>query len=159
MSDAGNPKTPETFRKGEEFEKYVRNNIFTKEHYIIVEKTHQYLQNFEDFIESTRNPDFKLRDKLNNREFYLEAKFRSATYKDKLDWCRSDQLKRYQEFNKVFPVFIIIGLGGSPANPRFLYLIPLVESKYTELYKSALKKFEIPANLPVPTHSLWDCLK
>jgi hypothetical protein len=54
MSEAGNPKVPETFRKGEEFEKYVRNNILTKKHYIIVEKNHHYLENFKDFIESTR---------------------------------------------------------------------------------------------------------
>jgi hypothetical protein len=78
---------------------------------------------------------------------------------DKIERCRSDQLKNYQEFNKVFPVFIIIGLGGNPANPQFLYLIPLAEAKCTELYKSILKRFEIPTNLPVSSQSLWDCLK
>ena len=64
---------PQSFQKGEAFEEYLRNRIFTKSQYSIVEKTHGFHENNGDYIESTLHPDFKLRDLTNDREFYLEA--------------------------------------------------------------------------------------
>src|ERR1700712_3562960 len=119
---------PDSHLKGEKFEEYVRKNIFTKDHYIIVERTHGYLQNKDDFIESSINPDFKFRDKANNKEFYVEAKFRSEYHNQPdVHWCHLYQLERYAESNKNVPVIIVIGLGDLPENPKFLYFFSLSE--------------------------------
>ena len=44
------PHTPETFRKGEEFEDYVRKYLFPKGIYGQIDRTHHYLYNIDDFI-------------------------------------------------------------------------------------------------------------
>ena len=53
-------------------------------------------------------------------------------------------MKRYQQFQKEknMPVFIVIGVGGSPTSPTTMYCLPLNEAKYPELYKSYLEKYE-----------------
>ena len=39
------------------------------------------------------------------------------------------------------PVFIIIGIGGIPANPAEIYVVPLASIKETELSKNWLENY------------------
>jgi hypothetical protein len=44
---------PESFKKGDAFENYVRANLFIQSHYDLVHLTHDYNTNKNDFVEET----------------------------------------------------------------------------------------------------------
>lgn len=134
---------PEGFVKGDEFESFVRTHLFPKEKYIILQKTHDYADNKDDFIESSKEPDFKFRASKSGRDFYVEAKYRSDFYRDAVEWCKPYQLRRYQDINKKTPVCIVIGVGGNAGSPEQVFLIPIKDAIYTKLFCSFLRKFEI----------------
>jgi hypothetical protein len=154
--NTGGSGIPESFEKGELFQKYIRDFIFTKRHYVIVDKTHSYLENLGDFIESTVNPDYKFRDISTNKEFFIEAKFRTnITYNDKVEICSPDQLSRYQSYAAHLPLFILLGLGGTPLTPKLLSLLPISAIQYPDLYFSKFYKFQIKLNAPLIPQTLW----
>lgn len=146
--------TPESFKIGEKFEQYVRDYLFIDNYYDILERTHNYNTN-KDYVRSSLKPDFKFRDRWTKKEFYVEAKFRTGLYNNKIIWCNDTQLKRYLEYNRERPVFLILGLGDTPDYPEFLSLIPLTQAKYTGLFPSHAEKFEIRINKPVSSKILW----
>lgn len=154
MIDEAN--TPASFKVGEAFEDYVRKFIFIDRYYTLVERTHNYHINSNDYVESSLKPIFKFRGNWTGRDFYVEAKFRTGLYNDKLVWCNQKQLERYQHYNQQCPVFVIIGLGDDSKYPEALTLIPLSKAKYTGLFVSVAEKFEIQPDRPVTSKMLWD---
>jgi hypothetical protein len=40
------------------------------------------------------------------------------------------------------PVFVAVGLAGTPKNPGFMFCIPLEEAGYPKLFRSILKKYQ-----------------
>jgi hypothetical protein len=68
---------PKTYVTGDEFEQYVRKNLFPKEGYDLVHQTHDYKANKNDFVETSKGPDFRFRSRRSGREFLVEAKYRS----------------------------------------------------------------------------------
>jgi hypothetical protein len=153
ISDAIN--TPESFKMGQEFEDYVEKYLFPKSHYDVLEKTHNYQTNSRNYVEASLNPDFKFRDRYTKKEFYVEAKFRTSIYNNKLVWCNEKQLERYQIINQRLPVFLIIGYGGKADWPEYLSLIPLSKAKYTGLFPSFVDQFEIEHEKAVSSKILW----
>lgn len=147
--------TPESFKMGEEFEKYVEEYLFPKTYYDLVERTHDYRTNSKNYVETSLNPDFKFRDKRTKKEFYVEAKFRTNLYNGKLVWCNDKQLGRYQQVNQHTPVFVILGDGGKPDWPECLSLIPISKAKYTGLFPSYIAQFEIEPEKPISSYILW----
>jgi hypothetical protein len=147
--------TPESFKIGQKFEDYVRELLFIERYYDILERTHDYNTNSKDYVESSLKPDFKFRDKWTKREFFVEAKFRTGLYNNKILWCNEKQLVRYQEYNKQHPVFLILGMGDDPKYPEFLSLIPLSVAKYTGLFTSVAEKYEIELDKPVTSKMVW----
>jgi hypothetical protein len=105
--------------------------------------------------ESSLKPDFKFRDKKTKKEFYIEAKFRTGEYQGKIVWCNDSQLKRYKQYNKETPVFLLLGVGGDPEYPEFLALIPLAAAKYTGLFPSYIEKYEVKLDKPILSKTLW----
>lgn len=146
--------TPESFKAGQAFEDYVRDKLFTKNYYEMLERTHNYQTN-KDYVKSSLKPDFKFEDKFTKRQFYVEAKFRTKLYQNKVVWCDDFQLARYARFDKESPVFVVLGLGGEPNNPEFLSLLPIFQARYTGLFDSHIEKFEIKASRPVQSTTLW----
>jgi hypothetical protein len=147
--------TPESFKVGQNFEEYVREYIFTDDKYDLLEKTHDYNTNSKDYVESSLKPDYKFRDKATKKEFYVEAKFRTNINQGKIVWCNDKQLRRYREYNKEKPVFLILGMGDDPKNPDFLCLLPLSAAKYTGLFPSYAEQFEIKIDKTIPSKTLW----
>ena len=148
--------TPESFKKGEAFENFVREKLFISTYYDLVAKTHNYRDNKADFVEVSMQPDYLFRDKRTKREFYVEVKFRSGFYRDKIEWCKSrEQLKRYQIVNKSKPVFLALGIGGEPNNPEYICIIPMEDIKYTGLFESFLNNYVVMKNTPVSSKTLW----
>ena len=146
---------PESFVKGDEFENYVREIVFPSDKYDLIHKTHSYQDNKNDYIESTLYPDFLLRCKKTGKEFYVEAKFRSGFFKDKVEWSNQKQLKRYREINKKKPVFLCLGLEGTPKYPEYVFIIPISKLKYTGLYESFLNDYDFYVDKPVFPSYLW----
>lgn len=148
--------TPESFLRGEDFEKYVEDYLFLKSHYELLEKTHNYQTNSKNYVEASLKPDFKYRDRVTKKEFYVEAKFRTSDYKNKFVWCNEAQLSRYQAINKQNPVFLILGDGGKADWPDNLSLIPISKAKYTGLFPSFVDQFAIVPGLAVSSKVLWN---
>lgn len=140
----------DSFEKGEKFEKFVLDKLFTSSHYDLVHQTNSTLQNQYRFVENSLKPDFKFRCKRTKREFYVEAKYRSDfnRYDDKIEIMRPDQFERYSEIQRDenIAVFVIIGYQGTADWPALLSLIPLQQLLYLEAYPTFLKKFNIPKN-------------
>ncbi len=146
---------PESFAKGDEFENYVREFIFPKNKYELIHKTHSYTENKSDYIESSLYPDFLFRCKKTGKEFYVEAKYRSGFFGNKVVWSNKRQLKRYHEVNQSKPVFLCLGLGGTAEYPEYLFLIPMSKLKYTGLFESFLNDFEFYIDKPIFPGYLW----
>lgn len=149
-------KKPASYVKGDEFERYIRNTLFPHVCYDLLHKNYDYLscQNFK--IESSREPDFKFRPQKGGTEFYVEAKYRSYFHKGRLEWCKTYQLRRYQVINKETPIFIVIGVGGHPLTPEQVFLVPMKDIKYTVLFQSFLRKYEIPTDQRISENDLFN---
>ena len=135
--------TPESYRKGDEFAAYVRAHLFPKDKYVLVQKTHDYVSKKNDYIESTKEPDFKFRSVESGREFFVEAKYRSNFYDGGVDWCKPYQLKRYRGIDRKTRVYVVIGIGRTPDAPAQVFLIPMQQIKHSMLFPPFLKPYEV----------------
>lgn len=153
--------------KGKRFEDHVEN-LFSKQYFKIVEKTHSHKTNEERYVESSKNPDFIFEYVPTKEKFAVECKFRTQLNRQgQLEWSYPAQLKRYQEFasQRKLPVFIVIGLeidvenedydpdGELETEPEFvtesfMFNIPLTDAKYPALYESVFAKHERDYNKP-----------
>lgn len=143
------PETDEAVGKGHEFEKYVLD-LFEKDDFAYVTVTSDYASKSGAFVESSMNPDLVIRCKKSKQKFAVECKFRSNLYWNKerkaemLQWSSPAQMRRYREYQKEegIPVFVVIGLGGFPDDPEYMFCLPLNEAKYADLFPSFLEKYE-----------------
>lgn len=147
--------TPESFRIGRNFEEYARQFLFPANYYDLVEQSHSYEVNRKDYVESSLKPDYTFRDKWTKKEFFVECKFRTGLYQNKLAWCNENQLVRYREYTQQRPVFVLFGLGEDANYPEFLSLMPLSRIQYTALYPSVVEKFAVDLDQPVSSKLLW----
>lgn len=140
---------------GDVWEKQVLDNFFPANMYKIVDRTHSDDVLRERCIESSYKPDFTLRDLSNDKIFYVECKYRSTVYNDKISWTDYEHLKRYQIVNIKYPVFVALHLE---LNSSFYYLAPLSALTYPDIYKSVLKGYDRLLQ-PVCSGDLWRLLK
>lgn len=109
--------------------------------------TPNFAMNSKRYCESSLKPDLGFRDKKTGKEFYVECKFRGGLTEDgKYSWTKDkDQANRYRDIQKDEnkQVFVAMGLGGMSNNPRNIFLVPLDEIKYLELYPSVLRNWEV----------------
>lgn len=150
-------RIPESFAIGESFEEYAIKKLFVSRYYEIENKTHDYatVKRF-GFIKSMQQPDFTFRDRITNRQFYVEAKFRRGWYEDKVPWCSAEQLSRYMENNREKPFFLLLGIGDDPWQPRIVSLLPFAEAAYPDLYMSRVLKYRIEESAPISSYLLID---
>jgi hypothetical protein len=137
---------PETHVAGDEFERYVRKYLFPKERYDLVHRTHDYGANKGDFVETSKEPDFRFRSKRSGREFSVEVKYRSGLHQGAVEWCKPYQLERYKTIDKAKSVYAAIGLGGLPGSPAHVYIVPVRDIRYTRLFPSFLRGYEVRAD-------------
>lgn len=141
---------PESFKKGDLFEKFVEDELFKGSEYVLVSRTNNFDQNKTRYAEDTLRPDFKFRCKKSAQEFYVEAKYRSGfNAENKIEVISYTQIERFKTLQKEenIPVFIAVGYGGTPDNPNHLSLIPLDKLSYLELYPTFLKRYNITKGL------------
>lgn len=133
----------EAEQKGDDFERYVVD-LFDEKNFSIVQWTTDMARKHSRFVESDCGPDLVLRHRRTNEIFCVECKFRSKTYKGKLQWSTPKQLGRYRTFsmdNRV-PFFVVIGLGGKARKPKRMFCIPLEDAKYPALSPELFERFE-----------------
>jgi hypothetical protein len=133
----------ESVDKGNDFEKYVVKH-FDSRYFSLVQWTMDINRKHDRFVEADAGPDLTVRYIPTNEIFYVECKFRSGLYEEKLHWSKPEQLKRYQDFAREnrYPFFVVIGFGGIPSYPERMFCIPLEEARYPALYPSVFEKFE-----------------
>jgi len=150
--------TPESFKKGQKFEEFTREMIFSSDRYKIIKKTHDYKQNSADFVEDTLEPDFKFECNETKKQFWVEAKYRSWFYQGNIEFCKDKQFKRLKDINKKEPVFIIIGLDGNPEKPEYVCLVPMNDINSTHLSERFLENYDIAHNVSMPSKKLWSLI-
>ena len=129
--------------KGNSFETCVVD-LFDKSHFTVVEWTTDMMRKHNRYVESDSNPDLTMRHKTTDMMFSVECKFRSNLYKGALDWSNWKQLRRYKLYssdNEV-PLFVVIGLGGSPQYPDRMFCIPIEGIEYPALYPKIFEEYE-----------------
>ncbi len=140
--------------RGDDFEQYVKTELFPRESYDILYKTRDYRGNGNDYFTPSRQPDCKYVSKNEGLEFFVETKFRAKFQDQILEWCKFFELKHYQEIDLVIPVLIAIGLGGRPSTPERVFLVPVKHVKFVKLYPSLMQKYEVEPDRPVSERTL-----
>jgi len=153
---AGDLNTPESFKKGEEFEDFVRRQFFTEDRFKLIHKTQSYSQNRRDFVDNSKQPDFTFQCLDTKRDFYLEAKYRSEVNDQGLvQYANPGQFERHRKLNVEKPVFICLGLAGRPDLPEYAFIIPIGCIKSVYIDEDFLTEFEISTKSPITARKLW----
>lgn len=135
--------------KGRSFEGYVES-LFSKQDWRIAEDNSY--RKLGRWVESYSNPDFVFIHRKTNKRIAIECKYKSASPKegDRMFWAYEDQIENYQSFSAKTgtPVFVVIGIGGRPKNPKKFFLAPLSLVKYPDVKMDYLQKFERDVRKP-----------
>lgn len=131
-------------KNGDDFEKFVVKK-FNKRYFKLKEWAgDKYIEG--RYAETTLNPDllyeFKLRQE--KAELSVECKWRQNFDKGGVEFAGEEQLKRYKAFEtkRGIPVFIAIGVGGTGAEPKNLYIVPLKEASETFISSDRLQEYK-----------------
>lgn len=135
-------------QKGYAFEKYIVSS-FNKKYFSVVRWTgDKYVDGQYD--PSNMDPDIvlKLTARGETHSFAVECKWRSHFTNGVVKVATNDQLKRYFNYGKEknLPTFVAVGVGGTPANPKHLYMVPIHRLRYGNAKKSYLEEFEVEAD-------------
>jgi hypothetical protein len=130
--------------KGKEFTKLIISK-FDKKYFKLKEwRSDKY----EDGVypEANKYPDLEFEFTLRETKsvFAVECKWRKNYYKNGVEWAKEYQLTNYKNFAKErsIPVFVAIGVGGTPNNPDEVFVVPLEKMKDNFLSQTELKKYE-----------------
>lgn len=126
--------------KGVTFEGYVES-LFSKQEWCIAESN--AYRKLGRWVESYSNPDFIFIHRRTNKKIAVECKYKEKEY-ERILWAYEDQIERYQNFSQKqnIPVFVILGIGGRPKNPKRVFLVPLSQIKYPDVKIDYLEKFK-----------------
>jgi hypothetical protein len=129
-------------KSGYDFEKFVVQK-FDRKHFKVKEWAgDKYVEGI--YAETTQHPDLLLELAAHDAKYLLsvECKWRKEFRNDFVEFANEAQLKRYQKFEeeKGIPVFVALGIGGTPSKPEQLYVIPLRFIKTTTLHKDQLER-------------------
>lgn len=141
----------ENVQKGYEFEKFVVKRFsdhFFKLHHWQGDKGVDGI-----YPKANADPDLIYHLETGGRQYKIavECKYRSKLYDDDTVEFQWYQIKNYNEFGTKnrMPVFIILGLGGTPSEPNELFIIPLsavYQSKLTYKHLKNYKRYSLHSN-------------
>ena len=138
----------DNFAKGDCFESYVCR-LFPESHFTLVQATTTRDDLNGRRIEQSLQPDFQFRHEPSRHRFWVECKFRSQLYDNKIQWAEKWQLDRYKEFQEMKrpeKIYVVIGFGGLAIKPYSLYCIPLDDIKYPGLFPNAIEQYRRSLN-------------
>ena len=120
----------ESFKKGEQFEKYVEEVIFPDAHYEVIYKTSDSEQNRRRFVKKSLEPDFQFKCRVTGKEFCVEAKWRAKPYKDVYQVLSEKQIQSFPSLNCILQRGQFLSLLVMEAKP--LNQIMLVSSLWVK---------------------------
>jgi hypothetical protein len=142
-----NNYNPTSYTKGEDFENFVERILFPSSHYELLHKTQDIRQNSNRYVRSSLKPDFQFKCRTTGKVFYIEAKFRSKTFKDNYDVLSEQQYKNFPDLNKPSsPIHIAFGYGGKAESPDLISLIPLEVVNSRALSPEKIADYNITLN-------------
>lgn len=118
-------------QKGDRFEKYVMRKLDKNRYFVIKEVTADKGFDVGVWVEANAHPDFVVefnwKEKGVSKLFAVECKWRKSLFQNYFCWASFEQIQRYEKFSseRQMPVFLALGLGGSPDNPSKFYVVPL----------------------------------
>ncbi len=131
--------------KGFLFEKYIVQ-LLDKKYFKVIEWRSDKIADNGLFAETSKLPDLEIVYMDGQAEFKLaiECKWRQSFYNDGIDWSNKNQIDNYvtyQHKNRL-PVFVAIGIGGTPSKPNELYLTSLDNvASFPNIFKSYLRQY------------------
>lgn len=132
------------YKKGTRFEQYV-STLFPEPDFIIQDRTRDVSKFLNRRVESDMHPDFLFRNQKTGKSFAVECKWRGKWAQNKNGeiglWWNRTQGERYAAYGKEsgIPVFIAIGIGGSPEKPTEVYFLEADRLHYVFLNQSLIK--------------------
>tara|TARA_R110001592_G_scaffold237306_11_gene496387 strand:+ start:59023 stop:59658 length:636 start_codon:yes stop_codon:yes gene_type:complete len=134
----------ENKKKGDDFEAFVVKS-FPKKYYQLQEwRGDKYVDG--NYPVSSHFPDLEVNFKLNDHKdtFAIECKWRSRFYKDGIKWAEGYQIENYKKYSVAtkLPVYVVIGVDGTPSKPKHMYVIPLSKLSNSFISKDELNPYE-----------------
>jgi hypothetical protein len=134
--------------KGDVFEKYILNLFdLASKRFRLVDWRSDKITEGGHYALSNHLPDIvlDLKNKRGYHRFAIECKWRSGFQNGKIEWAKDYQIRNYWDYQNQnnIPVFIVIGVGGTPNAPEHLYVARLEEvARYTSLFQSTMKQYQ-----------------
>jgi hypothetical protein len=130
------PGEDPTHVSGLEFEEHVKS-LFGRDFEV------KWIRDGATKEEVDLNPDLEVRHVASGEVFGVECKYRASHFLGRLPWAKEYQLKKYDRYVDVTGrrLFIIIGLGGTPKKPGYMYCVPSWQAGATMLDRDALKRY------------------
>lgn len=121
----------EGWRKAVEFEAYCRG-LFSRKYFEIVMYAKDLRGEASGSADRLYYPDYVIEYKPTNERFSVECKYRSNMPEDDspIEWTSQRRLEQYLEFSEKedLPLFVVIGVGGTPSSPERMFCLPLDEA-------------------------------
>jgi len=143
-SSENSRKKPNTEKIGSEFEAFVVQK-FDKEYFNLLEwRSDKITQGIYPKSSSYPDLEFELVTKSARTKLAIECKYRAAPFNGKVEIAKDYQLDNYRDYSQEYmiPVFIILGLGGTPSEPDDLFIIPLNKIKWSSYFMKSLKPYK-----------------
>ncbi len=133
----------ESEEKGRVFEEYVVSH-FNKKYFTLKEwRSDKYYKGH--YAKSNCYPDLEYEFSLDGKvvSFAIECKWRSRFNNEWITWASDEQADFYRKFEKErkMPVFVMIGIGGTPSAPERVYAVPLRVLKLNRAKEDYIREY------------------
>ena len=73
----------------------------------------------------------------------IECKYRSTLFGGHISWAKESQPAKYRKFAEATGrrTFVVIGVGGAPERPGYMYCLPLWQARRNRLDPAELKRY------------------
>lgn len=138
----------ENEQKGFKFEQFIENLVL-REKLFVLEDHRRDVKTVDGKLPiSSRYPDYDFLLKLkggNNVRFSVECKYRSRFFNDTIHWAEPYQIKTYTQYEaeKNTSVFVALGVGGKPEEPKEVYMIPISDAQSPDLNRNDLQQYRL----------------
>ncbi len=132
------------YKKGTRFEQYVAA-LFPEPEFVIQDRTRDVSKFLNRRVESDTHPDFLFRNQKTGGSFAVECKWRGrwaqGTSGELGLWWNREQGARYSAYEKEtgIPVYVALGIGGSPEKPKEVYFMEPSRLQYLFLKQSYVR--------------------
>lgn len=89
------------------------------------------------------NPDLVVEHVPSGTVIGIECKYRSTLFGGNLSWAKEYQPSKYRRYAQStgHRTFVVIGVGGTPERPGYMYCLPLWQARHNRLDPDDLKRY------------------